>query len=301
MAAGDLTTLASVKAYLHISGTDSDSFLSSLITLVTARIQKDCGRIFAAGNYLEFHNVGRGQTRVVPYNKPIIQLNRVAWGNSQAFQIVYTGSAVAANAQITPGRQLILTTLDSGGSHTNTIDLTNASYSVCSQVIAQINTISGFSATLYANVDVPTRWLFPSANLTLKSYNSNFTQGFGFASVDIFTYTVDPVYNTIGFQPFTLADFIFDRYESGGFAWPNMYLGLMLDYQGGYTTIPGDIDLLAQQVVADIYNQSLRDNNVSQETLGDYSVSLADLMLRRQYYADILAPYRRPAMAGAMA
>jgi hypothetical protein len=301
VATGDLTTLASVKAYLHISGTAQDTFLTSLITLVTARIQKDCGRIFLAGNYIETHNIARGQTRVIPFNKPIIQMNRVAWGNSSAFQITYSGAAVAANAQVTPARQLILTTYDSSGANTTTIDLTNVAYSVCSQVVAQINTVSGFNATLYANIDAPTRWLFPSVNLTLKSYNSLFTQGFGFASVDIFTYTIDPTYNTIGFQPFTLADFIFDRYESGGFAWPGMYQGLMLDYRGGYETIPPDVDLLCQQVVADIYNQSLHDNNLTTETLGDYTYALADMMLRRQYYADILAPYRRPQMAGGMA
>lgn len=304
VAATDLCTLAALKAYLHIpdATTTSDTFLQTILTGVSLQVQNDCGRMFNAGDYLEFHNIARGQTRVVPFNKPIIQVNRVAWGNSSAFQIVYTGAAVAANAQITPARQLILTTIDSSGSHATTIDLTNVSYSVCSQVVTQINTVSGFTATLYANIDVPTRWLFPNVNLTLKSYNATFTQGFGFASVDLFTYTVDPTYNTIGFQPFTLADFVFsERGEAGGFAFPGMHQGLMIDYRGGYETLPGDVTLLATQLSADVYNSSLKDGTLTSESLGDYSVTHADLMLRRAYYADRLAPYRRVQLAGGMA
>lgn len=299
VAATDLTTVAELKAYLHIADTSQDTFLQTIITQASLRIQNDCARMFNAADYLEFHNITRGQTRVVPYNKPIIQVNRVAWGNSSAFQLVYTGSAVSAIAQITPARKLILTTISSAGSASVNIDLTSNSYSVWSQVITWINTNSGFVATLYANIDGPTRWLFPNVNLTLKSYNANFTQGFGFASVDIFTYTVDPVYNTIGFQPFTLADYVFsERGEAGGFAWPGMYQGLMIDYRGGFETLPGDVTLLADQICADIYNQSNRDNTIASESLGDYSYSNAGLMLKRELYADMLAPYRRPQLAG---
>lgn len=302
-APGDLTTVAQLKAYLRIptATTTDDTLLQTLITQTSLRIQNDCGRMFPAANYLEFHNISRGQTRVVPFNKPIIRMNRVAWGNSSAFQLIYTGTAVAASAQITPTRSLILTTFDATGSHENSFDLTSASYYLCSQVITAINLVSGFTATLYSNIDVPTKWLFPNVNLTLKSYNSTFTQGFGFASVDIFTYTVDPVYNTVGFQPLTLADFVFGNGGADGLAWPGMYQGLMLDYRGGYETLPGDITLLADQLTADIYYQSQKDPTLTSESLGDYSYTQAGLLLRREYYASMLAPYKRPALAGGMA
>jgi len=303
MATGDLTTLAEVKAYLHIptGNTANDTLLTALITQVTTRIQNDCGRNFLAADYIEFHNIQRGQTRVVPFNKPINQVYRIAWGSSPAFQVVYNGSAIAAGMTLRPDRKFVLNTLDTSGKHETTFDLATTPYSACSQVVTAINAVSGFVATLYSSIDVPTPWLFPLANMTLKSYNSFFTQSMGFASVDVFTYEVDPVYGTIGFQPFTLADFVFTgRNPAGNFGWPTMYNGLCVQYNGGFATIPQDINLLCQQVVADIYNQSLRDNNLTAENLGDAGYTMADMMLRRTYYADMLAPYRRVGMMGGM-
>lgn len=302
MATGDLTTLAEVKSYMHISDTNSDTLLTALITQVTARIQYDCGRIFAAGNYIEMHNIGRGQTRVVPFNKPVIQLYRLAWGAQPAFQVIYSGSAIAASMGLKPNRTFIINTYSTAGQATAvTLDLTNVLYSTCSQVVAAINLVSGFTATLYSSIDVPTRWLFPVANLTLQSYSANFTQSMPFAANDIFNYEVDPTYNTIGFQPFTLADYVFDgRNPAGNLAWPTMYNGLMLDYRGGYETIPQDVNLLCQQVVADVFNESTRDRTLSSESLGDYSYAIGDILRRRELYEQVIAPYRRPQIAGGM-
>jgi hypothetical protein len=206
---------------------------------------------------------------------------------------------VAASCTITPARKFVLNTIGATGLSSTSFDLTLTSYSVCSQLIAAINALgTGFTATLYASIDVPTRWLYPSVNLTLKSYNTQFTQGIGFASVDVFSYVVDPMYNTISFQPFTLADFVFSEGQMGGFAFPGMTAGAMLDYVGGYAAIPGDIDLLCQQVTADVFNLSQNDANLSGDSLGDRTVSMIDPMIRRAAYADLLAPYKRPALAG---
>ena len=79
-----------------------------------------------------------------------------------------------------------------------------------------------------------------------------------------------------------------------------MYQGVCLDYRGGFETIPSDIVLLANQVTAEIFNESSRNTGLLSESLADYSYSAAAPLMRRDYYADMLAPYKRVAVAGGM-
>lgn len=48
-----LITLAQMKTYLGISGTDKDDFLTLQIQIVSDAIQGYCGRIFEAANYIQ--------------------------------------------------------------------------------------------------------------------------------------------------------------------------------------------------------------------------------------------------------
>lgn len=302
MAAGDLTTLANQKLFLHISDTSQDSLISALITSVSNRIQTDTQRNFSGADYIEFQNVGARQQRAQVFNKPVQKVNAVQWGISSAIQMTYAGNSVVAMVGISSARQCLINTIGSSGSLTQVINLTQSSVTLCSQLCTQINnsTLGGFTATLYGTIDAPTKWLYETAGLPLQQGGTNFTQSLVWPSINLLTYIIDPLAGTIGFAPLTTMDFFFtpDGGSVSPVSWPGMYQGLMIDYRGGYDTIPTDIELLTQMVVADVFNQSSRDMNVASEHLADYSYSLLNRMQMREYYLDMLAPYRKIGLAG---
>lgn len=72
MAAGDLTTLANVKAYLSppLATTADDALLSRLITAASGFIQNWLNRTIASATYTDTRN-GTGGTRLFLRNRPV--------------------------------------------------------------------------------------------------------------------------------------------------------------------------------------------------------------------------------------
>lgn len=309
----DLTSLTSLKTYLNVSGTSNDAQLIAIISGVSRRIETDCQRTFGATNWIEYQNTGQRQMRAQIRNKPVITLTSVRWGYQTAIQVQVNSNftGIWSAIQITQNprnsdKSCIVTSMSStGGTYTSTFNLTTSAYQTCSQLVAGINTLPGFTATLLGGIDVPTRWLYPWTT-NLKSYNNFFVQALGFPYIDLFGYVIDVEYGTIGFQPLSSIDYYFGGGPSvqygGGFpvSFPGMYQGLCLDYRGGYETIPDDITLLANQVCQEVFYESQRNPALTSESLADYSYTAADPLLRRNYYADQLAAYRRVAIAGGM-
>lgn len=308
MAIGDLTTLAEANSYLHIptSDTSSDTFISSAITNLTAAIQRECGRTFIATDYLEVHNTSVAQARIIPINPPIIKVNSLRWGYATAIQLGYSGPAVNATAYVTAARTLVLRTIDSTGVTDSTIDLTATNKTLWSQVVTAINLVSGWTAALQGGIDGPSRWLTLGCNFVCKTTNATYLQYLTWYPIDVFNYTIDTVNNVIGFSPLSYVGWLFDGGQQGGQfgasrgAWPAQFQGVMLDYRGGYEVIPLDLNLLCQQMVADLYNQSNLDMNLQSDKLGDAQVTLIDPMLRRAVYNDVLAPYKTVPIAGGL-
>ncbi len=303
--AANLTTLDSLGTFLNVSTASFTAQLTQIISGVSRRIENDCQRIFGATNWIEYQNTGRGQMRAQIRNKPIISLTSVRWGYQTAIQVQVNSnnsaiwSAIQINQdRLTSDKNCIVTQMSAAGvTSTNTFNLTTSGYQTCSQLVAGINGIAGFTATLLGGIDVPTRWLYPWTT-NLKSYNNYFVQALGFPYIDLFGYVEDITYGTVGFQPLSSMDYYFGP----GFpiSFPGMYQGLCLDYRGGYETIPDDITLLTNQVCQEVFYESQRNPALMSETLADYSYSAADGMLRRNIYADMLAPYRRIAISGGM-
>ncbi len=308
----DLTTVASLGTFLNISTSSYSAQLSQIISGVSRRIQWDCQRTFGATNWIEYQNTGQGQGRAQVRNKPIITMSSVRWGYQTALQVqVATNTTDIWDAiqivmdPFTSDKRCIVTQMSAAGvTSTTTFNLTTSQYQTCSQLVAGINGISGFSATLLGGIDVPSRWLYPWTT-NLKSYNNSFVQALGFPYIDLFGYVIDSVYGTIGFQPLSSMDYYFGNsptYFGGGspVSFPGMYQGLCIDYRGGFETIPDDITLLANQVCQEVFYETQRNPALNSETLADYSYSAADPMIRRSYYADMLAPYKRIAIAGGL-
>lgn len=79
MAAGDLTTLANVKAYLSppLTATADDALLARLITAASQFIQTWLNRAIAQGAYEETRN-GTGGTRLFLRNRPVTAVSSLA-------------------------------------------------------------------------------------------------------------------------------------------------------------------------------------------------------------------------------
>jgi hypothetical protein len=78
MAAGDLTDLDTVKAWLGVSGATSDTLLGGLVTAVSSFITNYLGRQILAASYVETYR-GNGQSVMLLRNFPITAVASVAF------------------------------------------------------------------------------------------------------------------------------------------------------------------------------------------------------------------------------
>jgi hypothetical protein len=78
MAAGDLTDLPTVKSWLGLTTTATDTLISSLITAVSAFIPNYLGRQILAASYVETYR-GNGQHDLLLRNFPITAVTSIAF------------------------------------------------------------------------------------------------------------------------------------------------------------------------------------------------------------------------------
>lgn len=71
-----------------------------------------------------------------------------------------------------------------------------------------------------------------------------------------------------------------------------------VQYNGGYVTIPDDLDVVCRELVAAAYNLSKRDATLKSESLGDYSYALADAVAISDAQRDALRPWRSEPIGG---
>jgi len=85
MAAGDLTDLPTVKAWLGLTTTASDSLLSALITAVSGFVVNYLGRPILSASYVETYR-GNGQCELLLRNFPITAVASVAFAGQTITQ-----------------------------------------------------------------------------------------------------------------------------------------------------------------------------------------------------------------------
>jgi hypothetical protein len=95
MAAGDLTDLDSVKAWLGVSGSTTDGLISGLVTAVSAFIPSFLGRQVLTASYVETCR-GNGQSVLLLRNFPITAVASAAFAGQ-------TVTAAADPVQLTSG------------------------------------------------------------------------------------------------------------------------------------------------------------------------------------------------------
>ncbi len=258
-----LTTLAKVKAYLGISVTTYDALLARIINAATDSIETWCDRKFAARVYaMERHDGDRTRTVMVD-NWPVISVERVAAGSVGAIQIRGTsGDAFSATVSVTragdPAAHTHLKLSTHAGANDGDVSLAFATYPTLALLGAQVTGTAGWSATIIGNygkwestelMPVPSRECLATA-VTLEVPDTRLTD-----------YRVDHDSGEI--------------FYGGGFGcgWNNIYV----DYNGGYVTIPADLEQTAIVIIADIFNSRKINRALKSEKIGDYAYAVGDV------------------------
>ena len=153
-----LTTLAGLKAHLGITVSTYDTILEQYIDHATAKIERWIGRQIKVRNYFEWY--GGNDVRSVRVKQyPINNVVGVYTGLAAALTIASTVSSdirltvsintdplgTVSNGTLAPGVTLTRTT-SAGTTSTNT--LTFATYPDTTSLVAAINAITGYSATV---------------------------------------------------------------------------------------------------------------------------------------------------------
>lgn len=94
--AADLTTLALVKEWLKIAGTDDDTLISSLVSAVSRQFHTYMGRIIPSASYTERVDL-HGDTMISIRNPPLTTLTQVALEGDFG---IYTEVVTAADLKV---------------------------------------------------------------------------------------------------------------------------------------------------------------------------------------------------------
>jgi hypothetical protein len=294
-----LTTLASLKRNLGITASTDDTLLTELINAAGAKIERIAGRKFAARTFRERLN-GVGQEVVTLRNWPVLYVGRAVYGAANAFDLTFSGSAIRAMAQVyfdedmtAAGSGVRLVSIASNGTETATTSgLDFDTVKSVNALVTAINLVSGWTATELTNV--PTLELSPLVFSSLTDQTASFTYPDSNAHATL----VDPARGLIQLRTRT-DDW---RWNHGGghyssllsnpfYETPGAFRGVLVEYRGGYATIPDDIGQLANEFAALLYRQSLKDGSVQSENLGAYSYTLADQTKLTESMTAKLAPY----------
>lgn len=278
-----LTSLANLKAWLSITGSDADTLLESSIDRATSIIESYCDRKLKARTHYEWA-MPRGERTFTVDHPPVQTIDTVSYGRQTSMTI--SGDTAATDVLTTvgfDGDELRLRRVQSDGTaSTNTLSV--ATYPTTSQLVTQVNLISGFSATLTENAYARSLYRFGGRGLQDAPCDLEFPRD------NVSEYEVE---HAIGLVHITTDRFPGIRSDDAAAnRFPAGFFPVFIQYEGGYETIPDDLEQACIEIASDLYRDRLNDRLVASEALGDYNYSRAnpaDLLARR---ANLLDAYR---------
>jgi len=272
-----LTTLASIKRALAITGTTYDTLLTELINQVSARIERLTGRHFAAAEYNEWVCTD-GEHQFTIRNWPIVRVNRVRYCTDTAIRASYTGSDIEAVVSVYydddggSGTARLLTVAADGTETSNTFAF--STYKTLSTLATAMNAISGWTVSLYASRDGQSLSLWPSGGIDAKN-------------------TTGELYAVTEFDRVTKVD-----HRRGMVSVAGTSMNLLVSYRGGYEVIPDDVARVANEMTASSYHEISVNPMLASESIPDYSYSLANKTEIASNHQTVLDAYRSFAIGG---
>ncbi|NDF13231.1 MAG: phage gp6-like head-tail connector protein [Proteobacteria bacterium] len=260
------TTLPDAKLFLGITGTSFDAILEQCIDRASAWVDRHCGRTFKASRYYEFRD--GGTDRIALKNPPVQAVYFCSVTKESVLSVASTDPTdTLASVSVVNG-ELQLTRRTSNGTETRTA-ISLDTYDAISEVAAQVSAVSGFSGSTVKNA--PSRYLARCAGRDVR-------QG---------AFLLD------GFTDF-YTDYQVDE-DSGIIYGPTMssYRSVLVDYRGGFETIPADVEQATLTLVGKFFRDRTRDASVSSESLGGYSYSVRAGDEVSKELAGLLGPFKR--------
>ena len=277
-----LTTLDKVKDYLGITATTSDDVIARIISSTTRAIETYCARKFKARAYTLEQYTGDGTSILLVDNYPIISIERIAVGTTSAFQVTCSSSgALSATASITrteldPPTNTQIKLSIHGGTNDGDNTAAFATYATLTALATQVTTLTGWTASAVGSFGT-----WASTELIPHGSRECLDTPLFFEVPDQRQddYELDHENGTI--------------YSAGGLGvgFKNIYI----DYVGGYTTIPADLEMIAIEIIADMYNTRKADKSLKKEKIGDYMYERGDSDIVSSVKAKSadLSPWRR--------
>ena len=317
-----LTTLTATKRYLGITDTNSDDQLVQLINQASAMVQRYCNRLFvAATNVVERYDLNNQRVLNLK-NFPITGVNRVAWGYTNCIGYTYSGSATECTVQTLTDSVKFMTVSSAGVTTYNTFSY--ATYPTTQLLANAINAANfGVTATVQTPA-VPSKYINPEAGVSLLNAGSFYSTWPDQATVE---YIVsDDQAGQISLKSsfwnawFTGAGDGFGgggSYGSFGGSWGNGYAGpgaslnlsmgrgrqsLMVEYSGGYTYVPDDVQFVVMEIVQSAYYRAATNTSIS-STKADkvefkYNSENANGIIMTPAQIAVLGAYREPVFGG---
>ncbi len=245
----DLTTLVSAKEYLRISGTDDDSLIGNVIDRASAEIENICNRYFNTASYAKWFD-GNASTQMYLDHWPVTAVSRVSSGRLNVLGIWCNSTSITwASARVTAAG-LTLVQVDSSGSSTNTLSF--STYTTIATLAAAIDALGSGWASL---------------DLSYGTYlSSDLAQTPALYCLNLYAYLPHP------YQ--ALCDYKWEE-SSGRLNYYGRFVrgvqNIYIEYTGGYTTIPFDVEQACLMLTASTYFGTRRDPSLKSEKLGDYA------------------------------
>jgi hypothetical protein len=238
------------NAAIDLTDLTDDDLIRQSINAATDLIERVTGRQFIERTVIDRQFEPAAIVQTVQW--PVTGLVRMAYGYHDAFSVTYTGSAIRALLSVDP-TYLTLRTWDSSGAVT-TNALALATYASHTSLVAAIGAVSGWTATLVEDGLSVELWPLTPTNALNRVVRPRFPD----QTAD--DYDLDAATGRISLHGRSIVT-----------GWP-----LMLHYTAGYATAPDALSQLCADLAAAIVQYSEINPVLAKETLGDYSVTMAE-------------------------
>jgi len=253
---------------------EDNYLIERLIERATYFLERYCHRKFMSRAYAREIYCGNNARTLLLGQYPISSVSRVSLGRTNAFYVKNTTATNNATVEITS------TALKYSADGATATILTLASYATINLLIATINLVAGWSATLLDS-SLGTR---KATDLLIRPA----------------MHCLDPAFAYCEIPNDELTDYFIvnpgeDR-NYGGLECPGGWTAgeeYFIDYTAGYSTAPFDLEDICIRLVVNRYNQSKKDGSVKSESLGDYSYTMADVRSLPDDLKDAADLYKR--------
>lgn len=268
-------TLSDLKATLGITASTDDLQLEQAINVATELVEGWLARSIVERRHLDW--IASYDT-VMLRNSPVSSVHFCAYGAATAFVPRSTQPSDVVSTIAVTASSVVARRVDAAGAETiSTASFT--AYPTASSIVAWMNGLAGFAATLHQNCS--SRYLHRSQSIDLRR---------SAPTVCYADNTLEP--NRVDTDKGLLYFSSFDRW---GDPRNRGRMPIVVDYTAGWplASVPRDIQQAVRKVASAAFYQRKRDPSMAGETLGDYSYTIDPIGVLEGEAAQLMQRWRR--------